>query len=71
MISAVLLLNNPLNMVAHKIITTIATNNCFMCKPTDLKRVLKSDGWIFYTKPAYRFRFSKLKPKGQKILAIK
>ncbi|MFN3327451.1 MAG: aldehyde dehydrogenase family protein, partial [Fervidobacterium pennivorans] len=28
--------NHPLNMVAHKIAPSIATNNCTVCKQTEL-----------------------------------
>ena len=35
-ISAITPLNHPLNMVAHKIAPAIATNNCVVCKPTEL-----------------------------------
>ncbi len=35
-ISAITPFNHPLNMVAHKIAPAIATNNCVVCKPTDL-----------------------------------
>lgn len=35
-ISAITPFNHPLNMVAHKIAPSIATNNCMVCKPTDL-----------------------------------
>ena len=34
-ISAVTPFNHPLNMVAHKIAPSIATNNCMVCKPTE------------------------------------
>ena len=35
-ISAITPFNNPLNMVAHKIAPSIATNNCMVCKQTEL-----------------------------------
>jgi len=35
-ISAITPFNHPLNMVAHKIAPSIATNNCMVCKPTEL-----------------------------------
>ncbi len=35
-ISAITPFNHPLNMVAHKIAPSIATNNCMVCKQTDL-----------------------------------
>ncbi len=35
-ISAVTPFNHPLNMVSHKIAPAIATNNCVVCKPTEL-----------------------------------
>lgn len=35
-ISAITPFNHPLNMVAHKIAPSIATNNCLVCKPTEL-----------------------------------
>jgi phosphonoacetaldehyde dehydrogenase len=35
-ISAITPFNHPLNMVAHKIAPSIATNNCMVLKPTDL-----------------------------------
>jgi len=35
-ISAIMPFNHPLNMVAHKIAPSIATNNCMVCKPTEL-----------------------------------
>ncbi len=35
-ISAITPFNHPLNMVAHKIAPSIATNNCMVCKPADL-----------------------------------
>ncbi|MCF6321203.1 MAG: phosphonoacetaldehyde dehydrogenase [Rhizobiaceae bacterium] len=35
-ISAITPFNHPLNMVAHKIAPAIATNNCMVCKPTEL-----------------------------------
>ncbi|MDA7947585.1 MAG: phosphonoacetaldehyde dehydrogenase [Hyphomicrobiaceae bacterium] len=35
-ISAITPFNHPLNMVAHKIAPAIATNNCVVCKPTEL-----------------------------------
>ena len=35
-ISAITPFNHPLNMVSHKIAPSIATNNCMVCKPTDL-----------------------------------
>ncbi|MEM7303352.1 MAG: phosphonoacetaldehyde dehydrogenase [Pseudomonadota bacterium] len=35
-ISAITPFNHPLNMVAHKIAPAIATNNCAVCKPTEL-----------------------------------
>jgi len=35
-ISAITPFNHPLNMVAHKIAPSIATNNRMVCKPTDL-----------------------------------
>ena len=34
-ISAITPFNHPLNMVAHKIAPSIATNNCMVCKPTE------------------------------------
>lgn len=36
MISAITPFNHPLNMVAHKIAPSIATNNCMVCKQTEL-----------------------------------
>ncbi len=35
-ISAITPFNHPLNMVAHKIAPAIASNNCVVCKPTEL-----------------------------------
>lgn len=35
-ISAITPFNHPLNMVAHKVAPSIATNNCMVLKPTDL-----------------------------------
>ncbi|MGS2722592.1 phosphonoacetaldehyde dehydrogenase [Porticoccus sp. GXU_MW_L64] len=35
-ISAITPFNHPLNMVAHKIAPAIATNNCMVCKPSEL-----------------------------------
>ena len=35
-ISAITPFNHPLNMVSHKIAPSVATNNCMVCKPTDL-----------------------------------
>ena len=35
-ISAITPFNHPINMVAHKIAPAIATNNCVVCKPTEL-----------------------------------
>jgi putative phosphonoacetaldehyde dehydrogenase len=35
-ISAITPFNHPLNMVAHKIAPSIATNNCMVCKPAEL-----------------------------------
>lgn len=35
-ISAITPFNHPLNMVAHKIAPSIATNNCLVCKQTEL-----------------------------------
>ncbi|MEM1199725.1 MAG: phosphonoacetaldehyde dehydrogenase [Pseudomonadota bacterium] len=35
-ISAITPFNHPINMVAHKIAPAIATNNCLVCKPTEL-----------------------------------
>ena len=35
-ISAITPFNHPMNMVAHKVAPAIATNNCMVCKPTDL-----------------------------------
>ena len=35
-ISAITPFNHPLNMVAHKIAPAVATNNCIVCKPTEL-----------------------------------
>ena len=35
-ISAITPFNHPLNMVAHKIAPSIATNNCLVCIPTEL-----------------------------------
>ena len=35
-ISAITPFNHPLNMVAHKIAPSVATNNCMVCKPTEL-----------------------------------
>jgi len=35
-ISAITPFNHPINMVAHKIAPSIATNNCMVCKPTEL-----------------------------------
>ncbi|WP_322886081.1 phosphonoacetaldehyde dehydrogenase (plasmid) [Sinorhizobium medicae] len=35
-ISAITPFNHPLNMVAHKVAPTIATNNCVVVKPTEL-----------------------------------
>ena len=34
-ISAITPFNHPLNMVAHKIAPSIATNNCMVCKPAE------------------------------------
>ncbi|MBX2825899.1 MAG: phosphonoacetaldehyde dehydrogenase [Gammaproteobacteria bacterium] len=36
LISAITPFNHPLNMVAHKIAPAIATNNCMVCKQTEL-----------------------------------
>ncbi len=35
-ISAITPFNHPLNMLAHKIAPSIATNNCMVCKPSEL-----------------------------------
>ncbi|NND89699.1 MAG: phosphonoacetaldehyde dehydrogenase [Granulosicoccus sp.] len=35
-ISAITPFNHPLNMVAHKIAPAVASNNCMVCKPTEL-----------------------------------
>ena len=35
-ISAITPFNHPLNMIAHKIAPAVATNNCIVCKPTEL-----------------------------------
>ena len=35
-ISAITPFNHPLNIVSHKIAPSIATNNCMVCKPTEL-----------------------------------
>ncbi|MEQ8354930.1 MAG: phosphonoacetaldehyde dehydrogenase [Kiloniellaceae bacterium] len=35
-ISAITPFNHPLNMVSHKIAPAIVTNNCMVCKPTEL-----------------------------------
>ena len=35
-ISAITPFNHPLNMVAHKIAPSVATNNCLVCKQTEL-----------------------------------
>ena len=35
-ISAITPFNHPLNMVSHKIAPSIATNNCLVCKPSEL-----------------------------------
>lgn len=35
-ISAITPFNHPLNMVSHKIAPAIATNNCMVCKPSEL-----------------------------------
>lgn len=35
-ISAITPFNHPLNMVAHKVAPSIATNNCMVCKPAEL-----------------------------------
>ncbi len=35
-LSAITPFNHPLNMVAHKVAPSIATNNCMVCKPTEL-----------------------------------
>jgi putative phosphonoacetaldehyde dehydrogenase len=35
-ISAITPFNHPLNMVSHKVAPAIATNNCVICKPTEL-----------------------------------
>lgn len=35
-ISAITPFNHPLNMVAHKVAPAIASNNCVVCKPTEL-----------------------------------
>jgi putative phosphonoacetaldehyde dehydrogenase len=35
-ISAITPFNHPLNMVAHKVAPAVATNNCIVCKPTEL-----------------------------------
>jgi putative phosphonoacetaldehyde dehydrogenase len=35
-ISAITPFNHPLNMVAHKLAPAVATNNCVVCKPTEL-----------------------------------
>jgi acyl-CoA reductase-like NAD-dependent aldehyde dehydrogenase len=35
-ISVITPFNHPLNTVAHKIAPAIATNNCVVCKPTEL-----------------------------------
>ncbi|MGE4648107.1 MAG: aldehyde dehydrogenase family protein, partial [Arenicellales bacterium] len=34
-ISAITPFNHPMNMVAHKVAPSIATNNCMVCKPTE------------------------------------
>ncbi len=35
-ISAITPFNHPMNMVAHKVAPAIATNNCVVCKPTEV-----------------------------------
>ena len=35
-ISAITPFNHPMNMVAHKVAPAIATNNCMVCKPTEV-----------------------------------
>src|SRR3546814_19191484 len=35
-ISAITPFNHPLNMVAHKVAPSVATNNCMVVKPTEL-----------------------------------
>jgi phosphonoacetaldehyde dehydrogenase len=35
-VSAITPFNHPLNMVAHKVAPAIASNNCVVCKPTEL-----------------------------------
>ncbi|MBI3673860.1 MAG: aldehyde dehydrogenase family protein, partial [Rhizobiales bacterium] len=35
-VSAITPFNHPLNMVSHKVAPAIATNNCVVCKPTEL-----------------------------------
>jgi len=35
-VSAITPFNHPLNMVAHKVAPAVATNNCMVCKPTEL-----------------------------------
>ncbi|SDX00698.1 phosphonoacetaldehyde dehydrogenase [Ruegeria halocynthiae] len=35
-ISAITPFNHPLNMVSHKVAPSIASNNCMVCKPTEL-----------------------------------
>src|SRR5688572_10819098 len=35
-VSAITPFNHPLNMVSHKVAPAIATNNCIVCKPTEL-----------------------------------
>ncbi len=35
-ISAITPFNHPLNMISHKIAPAVATNNCIVCKPTEL-----------------------------------
>ena len=49
-ISAITPFNHPLNMVAHKIAPSIATNNCTVCKQTELTPLT----CLLYTSPSPR-----------------
>ena len=42
-ISAITPFNHPLNMVSHKVAPAIATNNCMVCKPTELTPLTRAD----------------------------
>ena len=61
-ISAITPFNHPLNMVSHKIAPSIATNNCMVCKPTELTPLTAITLADICMKPACRRRCSRSSP---------